>query len=204
MLTALYVPFLITTLLIELTPGPNMAWLALTSANKGRKSGFAAVAGIALGLATLGAVSAAGLSELATRSPVVFNLLRYAGVLYLLWLAWATWVGEGEPSEASEDHKQLVAWFRHGLFLNLLNPKAAVFFITVLPAYIEPSAGVSSQTVLLSSSYVGIATAIHLLIVLLAGTAHNWLLQGRRKKITQRIFALMIAAIAIWFLITTA
>jgi threonine/homoserine/homoserine lactone efflux protein len=63
---------------------------------------------------------------------------------------------------------------------------------------------VSSQTVLLSSSYVGIATAIHLLIVLLAGTAHNWLLQGRRKKITQRIFALMIAAIAIWFLITTA
>jgi threonine/homoserine/homoserine lactone efflux protein len=204
MFTALYVPFLITTLLIELTPGPNMAWLALTSASKGRKSGFAAVAGIALGLAILGGVSAAGLSELATRSPVVFSLLRYAGVLYLLWLAWATWVGEGKLSEASEDHSKLVAWFRHGLFLNLFNPKAAVFFVTVLPAYIEPSAGVSAQTVLLSSSYVGIATAIHLLIVLLAGSAHNWLLQGRRKQITQRIFALMIAAIAIWFLIGTA
>ncbi len=204
MLTALYVPFLITTLLIELTPGPNMAWLALTSASKGRKSGFAAVAGIALGLAILGGVSAAGLSELAARSPVVFNLLRYAGVLYLLWLAWATWVGDGEPSEASKDHSRLIAWFRHGLLLNLLNPKAAVFFVTVLPAYIEPSAGVSAQTVLLSSSYVGIATAIHLLIVLLAGSAHNWFLQGRRKQITQRIFALMIAAIAIWFLIGTA
>ena len=204
MLTALYVPFLITTLLIELTPGPNMAWLALTSASKGRKSGFAAVAGIALGLAILGGVSAAGLSELATRSPVVFNLLRYAGVLYLLWLAWATWVGDGEPSEASEVHNRSIAWFRHGLLLNLLNPKAAVFFVTVLPAYIEPSAGVSAQTVLLSSSYVGIATAIHLLIVLLAGSAHNWLLRGRRKQITQRIFALMIAAIAIWFLISTA
>ena len=204
MFTALYVPFLITTLLIELTPGPNMAWLALTSASKGRKSGFAAVAGIALGLAILGGVSAAGLSELATRSPVVFSLLRYAGVLYLLWLAWATWVGEGKLSEASEDHSKLVAWFRHGLLLNLLNPKAAVFFVTVLPAYIEPSASVSAQTVLLSSSYVGIATAIHLLIVLLAGSAHNWLLRGRRKQITQRIFALMIAAIAIWFLISTA
>ena len=204
MFTALYVPFFITTLLIELTPGPNMAWLALTSASKGRKSGFAAVAGIALGLAILGGVSAAGLSELATRSPVVFSLLRYAGVLYLLWLAWVTWVGEGELSEASEDHSKLVAWFRHGLLLNLLNPKAAVFFVTVLPAYIEPSASVSAQTVLLSSSYVGIATAIHLLIVLLAGSAHNWLLRGRRKQITQRIFALMIAAIAIWFLISTA
>ena len=204
MFTALYVPFLITTLLIELTPGPNMAWLALTSASKGRKSGFAAVAGIALGLAILGGVSAAGLSELATRSPVVFSLLRYAGVLYLLWLAWATWVGDGEPSEASEDHNRSIAWFRHGLLLNLLNPKAAVFFVTVLPAYIDPSAGVSAQTVLLSSSYVGIATAIHLLIVLLAGSAHNWLLRGRRKQITQRIFAFMIAAIASWFLISTA
>ncbi len=204
MFTALYVPFLITTLLIELTPGPNMAWLALTSASKGRKTGFAAVAGIALGLAILGCASAAGLSELGTRSPFIFSLLRYAGILYLLWLAWYTWAGDDEASKATEDYSRLSAWFRHGLLLNLLNPKAAVFFVTVLPAYIEPSVPVSAQTILLSSSYVGIATAIHLLIVLLAGTAHNWLLQGRRKQITRRVFALMIAATACWFLISTA
>ena len=81
MLTDLYAPFLLTTLLIELTPGPNMAWLALTSASHGRRSGFAAVAGIALGLALLAAASAVGLAELATRSLVVFGLLRWQRLL---------------------------------------------------------------------------------------------------------------------------
>ncbi len=128
MVTALYVPFLITALLIELTPGPNMAWLALTSASKGRKSGFAAVAGIALGLALLGGASAFGLSELATGSPVVFNLLRYAGVAYLLWLAWETWSSGNETAETALDHSGLMDWFRHGLLLNLLNPKGGSFF----------------------------------------------------------------------------
>jgi threonine/homoserine/homoserine lactone efflux protein len=71
MLTPLFPAFLFTALLIELTPGPNMAWLALTSAGEGRRAGFAAVAGIALGLGMLGAVSAVGLAELATRSPLV-------------------------------------------------------------------------------------------------------------------------------------
>ena len=69
MVTALFLPFLITTMLIELTPGPNMAWLALTSATQGKRSGFAAVAGIATGLAILALASAMGLAALAAQLP---------------------------------------------------------------------------------------------------------------------------------------
>ena len=204
MVTALYVPFLITALLIELTPGPNMAWLALTSASKGRESGFAAVAGIALGLVLLGGASAFGLSELATSSPVIFSFLRYAGVGYLLWLAWTTWSSEAETSDTAMDHSRLMDWFRHGLLLNLLNPKAAIFFIAVLPAYIDAGFPVGPQTILLSFSYVGIATFIHLVIVMLTGTAHDWLTQGGRQRLIRRIFAVMIALIALSFLRSTA
>ncbi len=204
MLTDLYAPFLLTTLLIELTPGPNMAWLALTSASHGKRSGFAAVAGIALGLALLAGASAVGLAELATRSPVVFGLLRYAGVAYLLWLAWKAWVGEDELSPDTANQIALGAWFRHGLLLNLLNPKAAVFFITVLPAYILADARVASQTALLSASYVAIATAIHLFIVAFAGQAHGWISVGSRSHIIRRVFAVLLAAIAVWFLFSTA
>ena len=128
MLTVLFIPFLITTMLIELTPGPNMAWLALTSATQGKRSGFAAVAGIATGLAILAVASAVGLAALAARSSFAFSLLRYAGVAYLLWLAWQTWVGEQEVAANRIDATAMAAWFRHGLLLNLLNPKAAVFF----------------------------------------------------------------------------
>ncbi len=204
MLTDLYAPFLLTTLLIELTPGPNMAWLALTSASHGKRSGFAAVAGIALGLALLAAASAVGLAELATRSPLMFGLLRYAGVAYLLWLAWEAWTGEDELSPDIANQHALGAWFRHGLLLNLLNPKAAVFFITVLPAYISAGAPVAPQTTMLSASYVTIATAIHLLEVAFAGQAHGWISVGNRSYLIRRIFAGLLAAVAVWFLISTA
>ncbi len=204
MLTDLYAPFLLTTLLIELTPGPNMAWLALTSASHGRRSGFAAAAGIALGLALLAAASAVGLAELATRSLVVFGLLRYAGVAYLLWLAWKAWTGEDELSPDIANQDALGAWFRHGLLLNLLNPKAAVFFITVLPAYISAEVPIAPQTAMLSASYVAIASAIHLIIVAFAGHAHKWISVGNRSHIIRRIFAGLLATTAAWFLISTA
>jgi threonine/homoserine/homoserine lactone efflux protein len=201
-MTELFMPFLVTTVLIELTPGPNMAWLALTSAREGKRSGFAAVAGIALGLAILAGTSAIGLAALATRSPTLFSLLRYAGVAYLLWLAWTTWSGKDETTPDSISKKALGAWFRHGLLLNLLNPKAAVFFITVLPNYITQSAPVAPQTALLSASYVAIATFVHLVIVALAAQAHGWISAGNRKRIVRRVFAVLLAGIAIWFLIS--
>lgn len=203
MLTDLFIPFLITTILIELTPGPNMAWLALTSATHGKRAGFAAVTGIAAGLAILAAASAAGLAELAARSPIAFGLLRYAGVAYLLWLAWQTWVGERERASSDIKDRDARAWFRHGLLINLLNPKAAVFFVTVLPAYILTSAPIASQTALLSGTYVSIATMVHLAIVMLAAQAHGWLQSGRRANRVRRVFAVLLAAVALWFFVTT-
>jgi len=203
-ITELFIPFLVTTVLIELTPGPNMAWLALTSASEGKRSGFAAVAGIALGLAILAAASAIGLAALATRSPAIFSLLRYAGVAYLLWLAWKTWAGKDGPIADRISKNALGAWFRHGLLLNLLNPKAAVFFITVLPAYIMQYAPVAPQTALLSASYVAIATFVHLVIVALAAQAHGWISAGNRARIVRRVFAFLLASIAIWFLMSSA
>ena len=113
-ITELFMPFLVTTLLIELTPGPNMAWLALTSASEGKRSGFAAVAGITLGLALLATASAIGLAELATRSPAIFSLLRYAGVAYLLLLAWKTWAGKDEPVANSISKMRSVHGFAMG------------------------------------------------------------------------------------------
>ncbi len=203
-MTALFAPFLLATLLIELTPGPNMAWLAITSASFGKRSGFSAVAGIALGLSLLACASAAGLAELAVRSPFSLYLLRYAGVAYLLWLAWKAWVGENEQTIGIAKTNALGAWFRHGLLLNLLNPKAAMFFITVLPVYISADVSIAPQTALLSVSYVVIATTIHVIIVAFAGDAHGWISAGNRSRVVSRVFAIMLAAIAIWFLISTA
>lgn len=203
MFTSNFLPFLLTAILIELTPGPNMAWIALTGASVGKRAALAATAGIALGLAVVGAAAAFGLAELAQASPFLFALLRYAGAAYLLWLAWKAWQGQGDVSP-EQAHDGNVRWFHHGLFLNLLNPKAALFFVAILPNYVDASAPVMPQTLLLSATYVAVATLVHLILALLAGQAHGWFQRGRNAIILRKICALLIAAVAFWFLASTA
>ena len=90
--------FAVTCLLLELTPGPNKAYLALLSAGKGRRAGFAATLGVALGLLVVGLAAALGLTALIASSRTLYEALRWGGVLYLLWLAYEGWRGEEETS----------------------------------------------------------------------------------------------------------
>ncbi len=83
--------FLITCLLIEATPGPNMTYLAILSLNSGRQAGYAATAGVALGLLIIGLATAYGAAVVLSETPIIYQGLRWAGFLYLLWLAWDTW-----------------------------------------------------------------------------------------------------------------
>jgi threonine/homoserine/homoserine lactone efflux protein len=76
--------FVVTALVIEITPGPNMTYLAALSLSSGARTGFAAVAGIALGLMTYGLIATFGLTTIIDKSPVLYGLLRWGGVLYLL------------------------------------------------------------------------------------------------------------------------
>ena len=203
MFTSNFLPFLLTAILIEFTPGPNMAWIALTGASVGKRAVLAATAGIALGLAVVGAAAAFGLAELAQASPYLFALLRYAGAAYLLWLAWKAWEGKSDVSP-EHAHNGNVRWFRHGLFLNLLNPKAALFFVAILPSYVDSAAPVMPQTLLLSATYVVVATLVHLALALLAGRAHDWFEQGQNAVLVRKTCAVLIAAVAVWFVISTA
>ena len=204
MLAPMLPSFLLVVLLVELTPGPNMGWLALLSASEGRRAGFAAMAGIGLGLAIIAAASAFGLAQLAHQSALVFDLLRYAGSAFLLWLAWEAWVGDRDvsPSKIYRDGTP-AKHFRRGLIINLLNPKAAVFFIVVLPGYIVVSQSVAMQTLQLSAAYVAIATTIHLIIVVFAGKAHGWLTSSPYAALVRKAFAVMLALIALWFFVET-
>jgi threonine/homoserine/homoserine lactone efflux protein len=197
--------FALTAFIIEITPGPNMTYLAALSLSHGVRTGFGAVAGIALGLLTYGIAAALGLAALIDSSPLLYGLLRWAGVLYLLWLAWDAWSSESDAStEAIGDNGRPWLAFRRGLITNLLNPKAAVFYVAILPEFISVDRGsVVAQTLLLSVIYVGIATAIHSAIVALAGNLQQTIATGGRRRIVRRGLALLLVGIAIWFALTT-
>ncbi|GAA2882438.1 threonine/homoserine/homoserine lactone efflux protein [Aminobacter niigataensis] len=194
--------FALTSLIIELTPGPNMTYLALVSAGEGRRAGFATVAGIALGLAVLGIVAALGVTELIQASNLLYEGLRWAGVLFLLFLAYEGWRGAAEVVATDKDADR--RYFMRGLVTNLLNPKAAVFYVAVLPTFIVAERPVLSQTITLTAIYVAVATVIHALIVTLAGTLEPFLNDSRRERIARRALSALLAAVAIWFALSTA
>jgi threonine/homoserine/homoserine lactone efflux protein len=189
-----FVNFLIASVVMELTPGPNMTWLALLAAREGRGAGLRAVAGISLGLALLGAVAATGAAALISSYPVVFDLIRWAGVAFLLYLAAEAWIGE-----RSQDQDDQGRHFRRGLLVNLLNPKAATVFVVLVPSFSGGSAAHPGTIALMSIIYVAIATLAHAAIALFASSLQGYLTRPEVEKPVRRIFAIALAAVAVWF-----
>ena len=196
--------FTLTCFVIELTPGPNMGYLAVLSATSGRRAGFAATLGVALGLLIVGLGAAFGLTAVIANSRLLYEVLRWAGTLYMLWLAWEGWRGEAETSpgetEASFDDAKL---FRRGLVTNLLNPKAGIFYVAILPTFIDPARPLVAQAVTLSLIYVLVATLVHGTIVLLGDAARPLLGDESRSKIVRRVLSLLLAGIAVWLFFET-
>lgn len=196
--------FLWTAFMIELTPGPNMSYLAVLSLAEGRRAGFAAVAGVALGLAIVGIIAALGLAAVISEHPLLYQILRWTGVLYLVWLAYDIWRGDDRDAlESSASNDGLTQYFVRGVITNLLNPKAAIFYVAVLPPFIDPERGILRQTLSMSLAYVAIATAIHLTIVVAASTARNNL-EKRGSIVKLRAFlAVSVLMIAVWLVWST-
>jgi threonine/homoserine/homoserine lactone efflux protein len=187
--------FLLACFLIEATPGPNMGYLALLSATRGKRAGFQTLAGIALGLLLLGVIAVLGMRTLLQEAPAAFVVLRWMGVAYMLWLAYDTWKQADAPPSSGDDFS--FTYFRRGLLTNLLNPKAALFYVTILPQFLTmEQAQHIGPSMLLTLISVSVATFMHALIVLAASTVQAWL--ARRRRIAVRIFAVLLAGIALW------
>jgi threonine/homoserine/homoserine lactone efflux protein len=189
--------FLLTSLLIELTPGPNMAYLAALSLSEGRRAGFAAVAGVTLGLLMIGLVAVLGFATFLEQSPLLRQGLRYAGAAFLLYLAYEAWRGAADEAGAAQGARGA---FVRALITNILNPKAAAFYLTVLPGFVPAgSAGGWGWPVGLVLIYVAIATMVHAGLVLFAGTLRPYLVEGQGERLVRRGFALALALVALWF-----
>jgi threonine/homoserine/homoserine lactone efflux protein len=186
-----------TSLLIELTPGPNMTYLAILSAQRGRRVALAAVAGVAVGLALVGIAAAFGLSTLLERSRVLYEVIRWAGVIYLLWLAYEAYHAADDAPVATEALATL-RYFRDGVVTNVLNPKAVVFYVSILPAFTDPARPLAGQTFVLAATYVAVATAVHAGIVLAASHAAELLDDRAAMTLLKRVLAWMLVAVAVW------
>ena len=196
--------FILTVLVLELTPGPNMAYLATLTLDRGRRAGLLATAGVAAGLSVHAVVAAFGLGVLISQFPAVYQALRWTGVAYLLYLAWETW--QSNASERPELAASASLFWR-GFFSNVFNPKSILFFVSVVPGFIQhdaqpDSGGLFAQAARLGAIYIAIATAIHASIVLLASRLRPVLVSGHHQTV-RRVLAVALVLVTAWLVWST-
>lgn len=199
--TASLVAFALICLGMVLTPGPNMIYLVSRSICQGPMAGLISLGGVALGFLFYMLASALGITVLVMAVPYAYDALKLAGAAYLAYLAWqAIKPGGRSPFQVrdlpKDSPKRL---FIMGLVTNLLNPKVAVLYLSLLPQFIDPARGsVLSQFIALGLVQIAVSLTGNGLIALMAGSIAAFL--GRRPlwMIVQRwLMATVLAALAV-------
>ncbi|RIJ31867.1 LysE family translocator [Henriciella algicola] len=192
-----WLAFLGAMALVELTPGPNMGWLTALAAQQGRRVGFMAVAGITLGLTVQLVLAATGFSAFIAGNPLVYEVLRWAGIAFMLYLALEAW---RETGEASPGQAKALEGFRRGFIANLLNPKALVFYIAVVTQFAGSDGEVPSaaQVLTLGSLHILVATLVHTGLVLMGARLGEQIAHYRQSKWVRAGFAAALIGVAVW------
>ena len=173
-----FLAFGLVSLGMVCSPGPNMIYLVSRSIAQGRKAGLISLLGVATGFFGYLLLTCLGLAAVFAAVPPAYAVLKWAGAAYLLWLAWQA-VRPGasplfETRELPPDSTQRL--FTMGLLTNLLNPKIAVLYVSLLPQFVNPERGaVLAQSLALGFTQITVSLAVNTCIVLGAGTLALWL-----------------------------
>ena len=158
---------------LVLTPGPNMLYLVSRSLTQGRRAGLISLIGTALGFLVYLAAAVLGITAIFAAVPAAYTVLKIAGAAYLLYLAWTVLRPGADPvfevrALPRDAPRRLIGM---GLLTNLLNPKIAVLYLSLLPQFIDPDRGsVALQSLVLGSIQIAIAVSVNGLFVILAGS----------------------------------
>jgi threonine/homoserine/homoserine lactone efflux protein len=176
--TANLLAFAAVALGMVLTPGPNMIYLISRSICQGRMAGIISLGGVAFGFVFYMLAAAFGITALLLVVPYAYEALCYGGAAYLLWLAWqAVKPGGRSPFQVRslpQDSPRRL--FTMGLVTNLLNPKIAMLYLSLLPQFIDPAQGnVLGQSITLGFIQICISVSINCVIALTAGSIAGFL-----------------------------
>ncbi|HEX8592337.1 MAG TPA: LysE family translocator [Pseudomonas sp.] len=184
------IAFSLICLGMVLTPGPNMIYLISRSISQGPKAGLISLGGVGVGFLFYMLCAAFGITGLVMAVPYAYDALRYAGAAYLLYLAWqAVKPGGRSPFQVKDlprdSNRQL---FLMGLMTNLLNPKVAVLYLSLLPQFItlDKGASVLTQSLMLGSCQIAVSLSVNALIALGAGSIAVFLTRRPTWAVVQK------------------
>ena len=193
--------FALLSLGMVLTPGPNMVYVVSRSICQGRRAGLISLGGVGLAFVVYMLAAALGITSLLMAVPFAYDTLRLVGAAYLGWLAWQALKPGGRSPFAVQqlpvDSPRRL--FAMGFMTNLLNPKVALLYLSLLPQFIEPDAGsVFAQAVILGGVQIAISLSVNGILALAAGSIAGFL--GTRPvwlAVQRRLMGTVLAGLAL-------
>jgi threonine/homoserine/homoserine lactone efflux protein len=193
--------FAAACVVLVITPGPNMIYLLSRAICQGRSAGVVSLAGVIVGFFVHMLAAAIGLSAVFIVVPLAFDLLKYLGAAYLLWMAWeAVRPGGRSPVEPRAlPPESARALFVKGFLTNVLNPKVAMFYLALFPQFVDPGRGsVLLQSLTLGGVQIAISIAFDLWLVVAAAAVARWFASHPLWLAVQRwVMGGMLAALAV-------
>jgi len=192
--------FTSASLLLALAPGPDNIFVLTQSALKGRLVGLVVTLGLCTGLIVHTSAVALGVAAVFQASALAFNLLKYAGAAYLLYLAWGAFrAGASVLSSESDQEISLARYYLRGIVMNVTNPKVSIFFLAFLPQFTRPEQGhLPLQMLVLGAIFILATLLVFGAISLLAGVLGQWLRRSARaQQLLNKTAAAVFAALAL-------
>ena len=183
--------FVGAVLILVFVPGPNTLYIVARSIQQGLKAGIISSLGVHVGTLFHIAAAAFGLSALLLSSAIAFNLVKYAGAAYLIYLGIKTLLTkEGTESAPQLEQADLSRVFWQGVIVNLFNPKTALFFFAFLPQFIDPARGsITLQIIVLGVIMIVLGSLSDWSYALAAGSIGRWMGHNVKFLRRQRYFA---------------
>lgn len=169
--------FLILTLFVIMSPGIDTALITKRTMSGGQTGGYKMALGLASGSLVHTLAATFGLSALLLQSALAFEIVKYAGALYLMYLGISTFLSKKTDtvSPIKEEKSKETSAFRQGLVSNVLNPKVAVFFLTFLPQFVQSDQNVTLQLLLMGITYTILAITWFFVFVFFINYLRKWL-----------------------------
>jgi threonine/homoserine/homoserine lactone efflux protein len=180
-----FLVFLLAVLLLAITPGPGIFYVAARTLAGGRSEGLASSFGTGVGGLVHVVAGAVGISALVVASAEAFTALKIVGAFYLIWLGFKTWREAGHVEPIGVEATGVFRAFRQGILVEALNPKTAAFFIALIPQFVDPSANVGLQFIILGVVSVVLNTAADVVVTCWAAKARAGL--ARRPSLVVRM-----------------
>ena len=195
----LSIQFLITAIVVVLAPGTGVIYTLATGLGQGRRAALWAALGCTFGIVPALVAAVLGVAAVLHASALLFQIVKFAGVAYLLWLAWQALKEGGALTVASERGAQpgwRVAW--RGVLINVLNPKLSIFFLALLPPFLSGDAATATREMaVLGAVFMGLTFVVFAGYGLFAAQARSLILgNARLMRWINRSFAAIFAALA--------